>query len=147
MNSPDLSHLHDFYQPPSPSWMPQTIGWYVVFAALGLVLAWLLARAVRRWFHDRYRREAIHELQTAPAAALSLILKRAALAAWPRSRVASLTGKAWIDFLAESANIPEFRSAPGAGIEKGTFRNQPANAADENQLRQLAERWIRAHHV
>jgi Domain of unknown function (DUF4381) len=146
MNSPDLSKLHDFYQPPPPSWIPQTVAWYVVFALLGLALIWLAVRALRKWMHNRYRRDALRELQSAPAAEFSVILKRAALVARPRSRVASLTGTEWTDFLAESSGISEYRSAPGAAIENAIFREQPLSSADENRLRQLAERWIKTHH-
>src|SRR5215831_8115582 len=49
MNGPDLGQLHDFYQPPPPSWVPQTIGWYVLFALLFAGALFLMGCALRRW--------------------------------------------------------------------------------------------------
>jgi hypothetical protein len=53
-----LDNLHDFYQPPPPSWRPQTIGWFVVFAIAALLVLWLVVHLFRRWRANRYRREA-----------------------------------------------------------------------------------------
>ena len=70
-----LDKLHDFYQPLPPAWTPQTIGWYVLFAVAGLVVLWLVVHTVRRWFRNRYRREALHELALLPAEQFSTLLK------------------------------------------------------------------------
>jgi uncharacterized protein DUF4381 len=43
-----LDKLHDFYQPPQPAWIPQTAGWYVVFAIAGLLIVWAIIHAIRR---------------------------------------------------------------------------------------------------
>jgi hypothetical protein len=70
-----LDKLHDFYQPSPPSWRPQTIGWYVVFAIAALLLLWLVIHLVRRWIANRYRREAMRELAHARPEQLSALLK------------------------------------------------------------------------
>ena len=88
-----LDKLHDFYQPPPPSWRPQTIGWYVVFAIAALLLLWLVVHLMRRWIANRYRREAMRELVSANPEQLSELLKRTALSAWPREKVAALSGE------------------------------------------------------
>src|SRR6516162_5592547 len=85
MNTPDLSQLHDFYQPAPPSWMPQTVGWYVVFAILTALLLWFCIRVLQRWIKNRYRRDALRELQLTPVDRLSEILKRTAMVTWPRA--------------------------------------------------------------
>jgi hypothetical protein len=73
--------------------------------------AWGLLRWRRHREANRYRAEALAELARIertitqgpdPAGALAAIpplLKRVALAAWPRSRVASLAQTRWVDFL------------------------------------------------
>lgn len=147
MNSPDLTALHDFYQPPAPSWMPQTVGWYMLFALLVIVAVLFAVRALRQWFRNRYRREAIREIQDASSAQLSEILKRTALAAWHRPRVAALTGEQWTDFLANSSGLEEFRSAPGNRIEALALSNSSMTIADQQKLKQLAAEWVRLHHV
>src|SRR5271167_5027887 len=101
--SPALNNLHDFYQPAPPAWTPQTIGWYVLFAIIGLAFVWMTIHWIRKWFANRYRREALRELALLPAEQFSTLLKRTALAAWPREKVASLNGEAWLNFLNETA--------------------------------------------
>jgi len=145
---PDLSGLHDFVQPSPPSWLPQTIGWYVLFALLAAGILFFSARAIRRWWKNRYRREALRELQTAPLAQSSEILKRTALVTWPRSKVAALTGKSWLDFLANTSGLSGFQSSPGDRIESSALSaNAPLNPADQQHLRQLASDWVKKHHV
>lgn len=109
-----LAQLADVVLPPPVPWTPQTLGWQVVgvlLLLLALVLAW---RAVRRYWRNRYRREALAELKrlevqldstgetqvrAAVLAALAALIKRCALAAWPREQVAGLSGARWADFV------------------------------------------------
>jgi hypothetical protein len=147
MNGPDLSQLHDFYQPLPSSWVPQTIGWYVLLALLFAGALFLIVRALRRWLRDRYRRDALREIEAAAPAQLSEILKRAAMVRWPRPKVASLTGKDWTDFLADSSGLDAFRSAPGDRIESVALSSSALATADRNRLKQLAADWVKLHHV
>jgi Domain of unknown function (DUF4381) len=145
--SPDLSGLHDFYQPPPPSWMPQTVGWYVVVGLILLIVGWCLYYAIRSWIANRYRRAAVHELQLAPVTGMSEVLKRAALAAWPRQQIAFLTGDAWLQFLKESSGIDAFRRNPGNRIEEVALDSSVSSPSEEQELRRLASAWIRRHRV
>jgi Domain of unknown function (DUF4381) len=147
MTTPDLSHLHDFYQPPPPSWTPQTIGWYVLFALLVLFAIWMIARALSHWLANRYRREALVQLQTASVNQLSALLKRTAMVTRPRAQVASLSGKPWLAFLSKSSANISFQSAPGSRIEDVALTQEPVTPEDEQRLRQLASDWVRSHHV
>jgi hypothetical protein len=142
-----LDKLHDFYQSSPPAWTPQTIGWYVVFVLFGLLIVWLIFRTVRHWMRNRYRREALRELAATSPDQFSTLLKRTALAVWPRERVASLNGKAWLTFLSETAADGAFHHAPGSLIEDIALRSTLLSAADEQTLRQLTANWIRRHRV
>lgn len=147
MTSP-LDGLHDFYQPPPPAWTPQTVGWYVVFALLGLAAVWFAIRSIRHWLANRYRREALRELAGLAPDQYSALLKRVALAAWPREKVASLNGQDWLNFLSETSASESFQQAPGNRIEEIALRPAPAlSAADSETLREIAETWIRRHRV
>ena len=42
-----LNSLHGFYEPVPPAWVPQTIGWYCVFAAAAIAAAWFAVGAFR----------------------------------------------------------------------------------------------------
>jgi uncharacterized protein DUF4381 len=146
MKPADLSKLHDFYQLASPSWMPQTLGWHILFALFCLFAIWLIARAIARWLSNRYRREALAQLKTVPPNQFSALLKRTAMAAWPRAQVASLSGEAWLNFLSSSSGIAGFKSAPGNLIEDAAITGRPVTAEAEQQLRQLASEWVKTHH-
>jgi len=114
-----LKGLADLALPGPVSWLPQTWGWAVVGAVLLVLLVWGLVRWRRRWKANRYRAEAVAEIAAleatlgdraarAPAlAAMPPIVKRAALAAWPRSEVARLSGPAWVKFLRAHGELPK----------------------------------------
>ena len=38
---PEIKNLHDIVLPEPISWVWQTVGWWVVFALLGLLLVWV----------------------------------------------------------------------------------------------------------
>ena len=140
-------NLHDFYQPPPPAWTPQTIGWYVVFAVIALLAMWMTIHTLRRWLANRYRREALRELALLQPEQFSTLLKRTALSAWPREKVASLSGDAWLKFLNESAENNSFHQTPGNRIEEIALRSQTLSGEDERTLRKITAEWIRRHRV
>jgi hypothetical protein len=141
-----LDKLHDFYQPPSPSWMPQTIGWYVAFGLLFLLAVWVAWHLFARWQHNRYRREALRELEQADLSGIPALLKRTALAAWPREEVAALSGEPWLGFL--EAGAAEFSpSGFGRVLLDLDYRGASLTPQEENAIRQAAVNWIRRHRV
>jgi hypothetical protein len=146
MSAP-LDNLHDFYQPPPPAWTPQTIGWYVLFGMGGLLILWIAIHFIRRWFADRYRREALGELAVLPPEQFSALLKRTALAAWPREKVASLSGEAWLQFLDQSIRSDLFHRAPANRVEEIALRPVVLSNEETYALRNTVVEWIRRHHV
>lgn len=117
-------------------WMPQTVGWYVLAVALGIVLSRRLLRALRQWLRNRYRREALRRLDAIAAqTALSLpainaLLKTTAMVAASREEVASLTGKAWLNWLAERVASPSEKRT----FERGTFEMGALSTYLDNRL-------------
>jgi len=141
-----LDKLNDFYQPPPPAWTPQTPAWYALFTIVGLLLLWLILHLIRRWFANRYR-EALRELHLLTAPHLSALLKRTALAAWPREKVASLNGDSWLAFLDDSAGTDLFHRTPGNRIEELALHPISVSSEEEQALRDAAATWIRRHRV
>jgi len=142
-----LDKLHDFYQPPAPPWTPQTVGWYLLFAIAALFILWAIVHFAREWIANRYRREALRELALLPPPKFSALLKRTALTAWPREKVASLSGEPWLRFLDESARDDQFHRAPSNRIEELALQPESLSSEDEQTLRQAAAAWIRRHRV
>jgi hypothetical protein len=140
-----LYHLHDFYQPQPPSWMPHTVGWYFVFALVVVFAAWPAWRAWAHWRRNRYRRVAIRELKTIEASAIPSLLKRTALAAWPREQVASLSAEQWLRFLEKHAPGKELSKEAGRLLVEVDYREARLTAEQEIALRKAAGDWIRGH--
>jgi len=144
MNAP-LEQLHDFYQPPSPSWRPQTVGSYVALSMLAILLIAFATSLWHRWKRNRYRREALRQLVHTDVRDISELLKRTALSAWPRADVASLTGPAWLKFLNGSARQASFDSAIADQFEAMAFSSSRPSQEDESSIRSEASHWIKHH--
>jgi Ca-activated chloride channel family protein len=124
----------------------------LVMAAAALVsgIWWF----IRSWHRNRYRREALAELDriesatdgaaSDTSAALASLVRRTALAAFPREQVASLAGPAWMAFLDRTASTRDFSEGAGQALEVGAYRPAPG---DPHALAGAARRWIKAHHA
>lgn len=142
-----LDRLHNIAVPPPVSWWPPAPGWYAV-AALALVLVSVLVWQLVAWrIRTRYRRAALAELDTlggnAPVAAVAELVKRTALAAFPREQVASLTGDDWLRFLDASGSTVSFAQDAGRALGDAEYAPGPNPATPE--LLAVVRHWI-AHH-
>ncbi|MBY3169908.1 MULTISPECIES: DUF4381 domain-containing protein [Rhizobium] len=157
-----LRSLHGLAMPEPVSWMPQTWGWAVLVGAMLVMLALAGLRWLLHYRADAYRREALALLvvieerlrrpETRHEGVLELgeILKRTALAAWPRREVASLSGDGWVRFLdaydedgagrALERLLDDFEYH-GAEI----VADLPSNVCGD--LVAAARDWIERHHV
>lgn len=148
-----LDLMHPIVEPDAVSWLPQTPGWWIVLGwSLGCGLL-LIRHRRRRAAKNRYRRAAEAELDAIAivsdsdplhaAEAIAELLKRTALSAFPRDRVATLTGPEWAAFLVRSAGNDESIAAVAARLSEAAYRPD----ADGRQLIEAARRWIRRHRV
>ena len=110
-----LTQLAPAHAPAPPGWWPPAPGWWISAA-----LALLAAAAAVWWWHDPHRasrRAALRELKRireeladprTSARAIESVLRRYAMAVFGGERVARLTGKAWLEFVAaEGGTLPE----------------------------------------
>ena len=151
----NLQNLNDIVMPDAAPWWPLAPGWYVLAAVVAVVLVVLFIRWQRNRLRNRYRVQALHELslirQDGSAEALQALpalLKRTALAAWPRAEVAALSGPAWHHFLDDSAAMDRFCSGAGATLDwlAYTMSAEPAIAgSDREQVLDAAELWLKQH--
>jgi hypothetical protein len=146
-----LDRLHDIVVPPPAAWWPPAPAWYAVGAVtsgLIVVAGWRLAAG---WRRNRYRRAALAELRRMPRDAgcvpgLARLLKRTALAAFPRERVAALTGEPWLRFLNATGLTDAFTRDPGMVFGDAEYRPGPAaTVAEWPVLIDLARHWIANH--
>lgn len=142
-----LVDLFDLLEPapePAPiSMMPQTAGWIWLGLALTLLVggaAWLLHR---RRLANAYRRAALAELnQATTTTELAVILRRTALAAYPRTDVASLHGNAWLEFLNSVSGDEDFSGSRAEVLVTAPYAGA-TTATDD--LKSLVRRWIKNH--
>ena len=152
-----LAGLIEIPLPQEVSLWPQTwpLRMAIVLVAVLTVLAiWRFAHHYRA---NRYRREALSELDrmrwttdAAPdrlAAQLSLLVRRTALGAFPRETIAPLIGNAWLAFLDRSYGGDEFSRGAGRWLVSAPYQQTAPGRDELNALRGLVDRWIRVHHA
>lgn len=134
---------------------PRTVGWYLLGGLVLIGLGFSLLRLVRSYRRNQYRRLSLRELRALSAQMsrdrmatlpkLPLLLKRVALAVYPRERVAKLSGEPWFAFLEEQA--PGAISPAGKDallqILRGTLGDVPASV--DHELFESIRRWVRRH--
>jgi len=154
-DSGSLQNLNDIVLPGTVPWWPPAPGWFVLCAVLAVALVYLAGRWWNARSRNRYRRQALAELASirhdrTPAALQQLpaLVKRAALAAWPRERVASLNGAAWHQFLDASAGGDRFGAGAGAMLDRLAYETGSADEFSQQDLERVleaAEFWLRNH--
>lgn len=150
-----LQNLNDIVVPGAVPWWPPAPGWYAVAAVLAVFLLLLLFRWWQGRRRNRYRRQALLELASIQRDSsadalrnLPALIKRAALAVWPREQVAALSGEAWHRFLDETSGTDRFQAGAGAtldGLSYGTARVDTTPASERQQVLNAAEFWLRNH--
>jgi hypothetical protein len=140
-----LAALRPLHVPDPVGWWPPAPGWWLLAGLL------LVTPGVVWWYHRRFalRRAALTELRelvrlepddTRLSAGVNQLLRRVALACFPRSQVAGLSGEAWLRFLDSNSRDKGFCHGPGQVLATGPFA--PACTLDRAALIDLARRWI-----
>lgn len=147
----ELAQLHDIHLPEPIGWWPLAPGWYLLALLVIAMLVTAIIFAVRYYKNGRAKRQALRLLETyrrqyqqdrnsqLNAARVSELLKRVALVYFPRSKVASLQGDAWILFLNNTAKGLNFESVRTELLEAPY---QPAISQNLNLLFQMTRSWI-----
>lgn len=148
-----LAGLIDIPLPQEVSLWPQTWALRIAIAlitASALVAVWRLGH---RFYANKYRREALAELDAMMANGaldqmrLSVLVRRTALGAFSRETVAPLTGPAWLAFLDRSYGGREFSERAGRLLISAPYQRAPISRDQLEALTDLVRRWIRGHHV
>lgn len=159
-NQSPLDQLADIHLPDSVSWWPLAPGWWALLVLLVIALiAILLWR--RRARKNHYRKLAQQELAaiyanyqaTQNAAAFlhetSVLLRRVALTAYPKTFNASIKGQAWLDWLDsvcanKNANPAlQFNSEPGQQLLTASYQKNPV--IDAAALYTICHHWFIQH--
>ncbi len=164
MNRPDpgsLQNLHDIISPEPIAWLPPAPGWYVLGFSFLLLLSWFSVHRYQAWKRNQYRREALMELaelknQMSDRARYQQLLpqipqlvKRTAIIAYGRSRVASLNGVDWLTFLNKTGSTDVFTQGKGKLLSDCSYQSTAKLAAFSTEqikgLQRAVYLWINKH--
>lgn len=144
--SPETLPLRDIHLPTAIGWWPPAPGWWLLLGLGVLLLAgvMLLRRRQRRLRDRRLALAELEELAQGPpdaqAAALSRLLRRAALCHYPPADCAGLCGEAWLEFLDRPFADRPFSQGIGRFLLEAPYRagaemDRPAGI-------ELCRRWL-----
>jgi len=147
---PLANRLRELHVPEGVSGWPPAPGWWLIF---GVIVVLALGGVAWWWRKTALRREALGALQeiavprkingsdAAFTAEISILLKRIALARYPRDQVAGLTGEEWLSFLDKGVEDKGFSQGAGQVLATGPYA--PDCKVDREQLLRLVGQWIR----
>lgn len=151
-----LKQLHDIHLPPALTMWPLAPGWYVVLGMISIAMMACIVGGWRWYQHGKVKRAALRLLrqyekqyyQTSNAqqasAEINELLKRVALAYFPRQDVAQLCGKDWLLFLNQTSRELDFMPAEAALLR---YPYQKEATGDLRPTLHLARAWIQQRGV
>jgi hypothetical protein len=157
-----LDNLHDILTPAPVPWWPPAPGWYVVGVAVLVLAVWAGWRWWRRWQAVAYRRAALAALQQLKVRStdeaqratalreLPELVKRTALAAFPRQQVAALSGAAWLTFLDRTGHTNAFTRGRGQLLPVLSYDPHAASRLEAQEVEELfsvVSSWMQNHSV
>ena len=154
--SSPLDQLADIHLPDSVSWWPLAPGWWILLALIIVTAIGFFIWRLRKQ-QNHYRVVAQQELaaiyahyqQSHDAAnylhGLSVLLRRTALTAYPRSFNASIKGKDWLNWLDSVCPTlnEKFSGELGQSLLSSAYQKNPQ--LDVSGLHQLSSQWINLH--
>lgn len=142
--------LRDLHLPDPVGWWPLAPGWWFLAAALAVAAVILVHRLLRARARGWARRHALRRLNRLVAdfrehrdavrfsAEASELLRRTMLAYAPRAEIAGLTGDAWLRWLDQGLDEPQFQAGSGRLLIELPYR-RPGGAQSEADIEGLAK--------
>lgn len=153
MNGMPTLELRDIHAAPPPDFCPPAPGWWVVALIAIIALVFCIRffyRYYRRWRRRRMVFQALAKVRqtfetdastTHLAAELSMLIRRVALARFPRNRVAGLQGTGWLAFLDETGGGGRFLEGPGRHLITAPYASDAE--LDVEGVYALVRDWVR----
>lgn len=155
-----LAQLADIHMPAAVSMWPPAPGWWALAALLVFLLLWVVMRLLRSFKQRKICAFALEELNTiyrnflasqasaTDSASSTLnyindfnsVLRRVALWNFPEAKIASLGGKAWVDFIREKGESAALSEEISRALSEGRFMTRCD--VDVPALNGFGRQWI-----
>ena len=148
--------LQDIHLPSAISWWPPAIGWWILLllALLACVAAYYLYKKLTRKTPVKSAKALLLNIKQAnntdeldTLKQLSAFVRRVSISVNPRTDVASLTGKQWLNYLDQSVEGTPFSTGVGQYLSDAQYRKNAPEDLDIDQLIELCERWLKRQHA
>ncbi|UXP31930.1 DUF4381 domain-containing protein [Reichenbachiella agarivorans] len=139
--------LQGLYEPSPFTFTFETVGWSILLGVIVLILMLVLIFQVRKYIHNRYRREAIQEMEALNQVTLSAIftiIKGVAIQVFGREQVGALHGGAWLIFLEKSAKGVQFTQYE-TDICLALYADEQVDETVQQEIISNAKKWILTH--
>lgn len=142
-------NLGPLQEPAAVPFTFETIGWPILAAVILILIVVIAFFQIRKYRRNRYRREALAELQKVTAGEMNLahcmvLVKRTAIHAFGREKTGKLAGKAWFSFLDENAKNVAFLSLQ-TEIEALIYKDETPEASAKEKIIKNTKNWITTH--
>jgi hypothetical protein len=159
---PNLLDLRDIHLPDPVSWWPLAPGWWMALAAVLLIIAVIVI--ARKIYQGRQlRRDISAELELIKlqyqqtgnrsqlARSLSVLLRRANISYYPKTNIAGLTGRHWLEHLdmtnSNRSTDISFQSSTGEVLLNAPYLPEDSKLDfDAQTLIALCESWLMSTH-
>ncbi len=141
--------LEGLYEPPPVAFTFETIGWSVLAVLLVLILILIVFFQIRKYIRNKYRREALIELESINGNTTAfnqtfVILKRVAIRVFGREKVGPLYGKEWLGFLEKTGrrvSLVNFEEQ----IYSSMYNEKELAVKEKEEIILNAKKWIKTH--
>ena len=144
-----MQQLSGLILPESISWWPLAPGWYVVIFLLCISLLLVLVTKRKKYIKNRYRRDALIQLQKitlSNAADILMILYHAMAHAVPQQ--VGVEQQAFLNSFNKGLNSPIFNEQDWYLLKQFSFQSIDKYPSDDGifaDLKLKCERWIQEH--
>ncbi len=146
--------LADIHLAAKPSAWPPAPGWWILFFLLVGLLTFTgmkLIHYLRLKNHQKRILQALGQLEKKlikdqspeTIADINILLRRLALAHFPRKNIASLTGHDWLNFLDKSGNTKDFSQGAGKLLADAPYLANIPQSADIKGLSSVVKKWVK----
>lgn len=153
----DETQFGQLIEPQPVKFTYSTPGWYVLGALLLLLFIAIVFLFVRHYIKNRYRREAMRNLQQIESTyaagnnynnlvyETNMLAKRVAMLKYGRNTVAGLRGEEWINYMNSKWRKKSFNANDALLIANNVYTLSPLPAEHATLFVNKTKEWIRKH--